>query len=368
MGFGQGLSGLNAAAQELDVIGNNIANAGTVGFKSSSVTFSDVYANSQVGLGVKVAAVNQRFTVGSISNTGNSLDMAIDGEKGLFRTEDTNGNVLYTRNGQFFADKNNFIVNAQGQRLTGYGLVGDDVQALTVPVGNIAPQPTADITTSATMDANAPPVYEADSPEVLGSVWIDTGAGGTYEEYEYRVGSTGQMTWFSPPGSGTQVSIPDGTYSAADHNAGTDATPITLDTTTGQTVVPSNVLGENADVGVAYEAPIIGHPFSLTDPESYTHTLPLTVYDSVGNSHQMIQYFVKRPGGGGDSPWDVYYALDGNVVNEATPHEITYDTAGRLSTGTLANLTIPNPGGANTPTDPLELTFDYTGSTQYGGV
>src|SRR5690554_2305343 len=102
MGFAQGLSGLNAASQELDVIGNNIANAGTVGFKSSSVTFADVYANSQVGLGVKVAAVNQRFTVGTISNTGNALDMAIDGTKGLFRTEDTNGNVLYTRNGQFF--------------------------------------------------------------------------------------------------------------------------------------------------------------------------------------------------------------------------------------------------------------------------
>ena len=65
MGFGQGLSGLNAAAQNLDVIGNNIANSGTVGYKTASATFADVYANSRVGLGVQLTGVNQRFTVGN---------------------------------------------------------------------------------------------------------------------------------------------------------------------------------------------------------------------------------------------------------------------------------------------------------------
>src|SRR3546814_14709238 len=75
MGFGQGLSGLNAASQTLDVIGNNIANSGTVGFKSSTATFADVYASSRVGLGTQVASINQRFTLGTISNTGNQLDM-----------------------------------------------------------------------------------------------------------------------------------------------------------------------------------------------------------------------------------------------------------------------------------------------------
>ncbi len=78
MGFGQGLSGLNAASQNLDVIGNNIANSGTVGFKSGSATFSDVYANSRVGLGVQLASINQRFTSGTVSTTGNQFDMAID--------------------------------------------------------------------------------------------------------------------------------------------------------------------------------------------------------------------------------------------------------------------------------------------------
>src|SRR5690606_22132815 len=142
MGFGQGLSGLNAASQNLDVIGNNIANSGTVGFKSGTATFADVYANSRVGLGVQVSGVNQRFTVGNVSITGNLFDMAIDGEKGLFRLLDGSGAVLYSRNGQFFADKDNYIVNAQGHRLTGYpaGGVGLNPVPLTVPAGNIPPQ------------------------------------------------------------------------------------------------------------------------------------------------------------------------------------------------------------------------------------
>lgn len=113
MGFGQGLSGLNAASQNLDVIGNNIANSGTVGFKSGAASFADVYASSRVGLGVKVSAINQRFTVGNISTTGGEYDMAIDGGKGFFRLTDQSGGVFYSRNGEFMVDKNFYIVNAQ---------------------------------------------------------------------------------------------------------------------------------------------------------------------------------------------------------------------------------------------------------------
>src|SRR3546814_20704438 len=109
MGFGQGLSGLNAAAQNLDVIGNNIANSGTVGFKAGTASFADVYASSRVGLGTQVASINQRFTIGTISNTGNQFDMAVDGAKSLFRVMDPNGSILYTRNGQFFPNKEGFI-------------------------------------------------------------------------------------------------------------------------------------------------------------------------------------------------------------------------------------------------------------------
>src|SRR3546814_14254655 len=95
----------DVCSSDLDVIGNNIANSGTVGFKSGTATFADVFANSRVGLGVQVSGINQNFVVGSIKGTGNQFDMAIDGANGMFRVQDTSGNILYTRNGQFHADK-----------------------------------------------------------------------------------------------------------------------------------------------------------------------------------------------------------------------------------------------------------------------
>src|SRR5262249_8573867 len=116
MSFQQGLSGLNSASSDLDVIGNNVANASTVGFKGSNAQFADVFANSlsgassvQVGIGSKVAAVAQQFSQGSITSTANPLDIAING-KGFFRLDD-NGAINYSRNGQFHFDAQGFIVN-----------------------------------------------------------------------------------------------------------------------------------------------------------------------------------------------------------------------------------------------------------------
>ncbi|KAF1070474.1 MAG: Flagellar hook protein FlgE [Variovorax sp.] len=85
MSFQQALSGLNAASRSLDVIGHNIANAGTTGMKSSRAEFAEIYASSagaiggtNVGLGVGVADVSQQFSQGSLSITGNDLDVAIN--------------------------------------------------------------------------------------------------------------------------------------------------------------------------------------------------------------------------------------------------------------------------------------------------
>ena len=127
MSFQQGLSGLNAAARNLDAIGNNVANASTVGFKSASLVFADVYANSlgaslstTTGIGTAVAAVQANFGQGNLRSTSNPLDVAINGS-GFFRL-DTNGAISYSRNGQFHLDKDGFIVNATGSKLTGYGV------------------------------------------------------------------------------------------------------------------------------------------------------------------------------------------------------------------------------------------------------
>ena len=131
MSFQQGLSGLNAASKQLEVIGNNVSNANTVGFKQSRAEFADVFANSlsgggasQIGIGTKVSNVAQQYTQGNITATNNSLDIAINGG-GFFRMSN-NGSVTYSRNGQFQMDKTGYIVDSSSKRLTGYtaGLTG----------------------------------------------------------------------------------------------------------------------------------------------------------------------------------------------------------------------------------------------------
>lgn len=123
MAFSQAVSGLNAAATNLDVIGNNIANSATYGFKSGTASFADMFAGSKVGLGVKVAGITQDFTDGTTTNTGRGLDVAIS-QNGFFRMVDSNGSVFYSRNGQFKLDENRNIVNMQGLQLTGYPATG----------------------------------------------------------------------------------------------------------------------------------------------------------------------------------------------------------------------------------------------------
>jgi len=125
MPFRIALSGLNAASSELQVIGNNVSNASTTGFKKSRTEFADIYAATNLGVtanaigsGVKVASVNQQFNQGNITFTDNNLDLAVSGS-GFFRLSD-NGVSVYSRAGAFGVDRTGYVVNSQGQRLTGY--------------------------------------------------------------------------------------------------------------------------------------------------------------------------------------------------------------------------------------------------------
>src|SRR5690606_28878488 len=125
MSFNIGLSGIRAASSDLNITGNNIANASTVGFKAARAEFGDVYAASILGTGsnaqgsgVMLHYVAQIFTKGNINYTENSLDLAINGN-GFFVTS-KNGALSYTRAGYFGTDREGVIVNNQGERLQGY--------------------------------------------------------------------------------------------------------------------------------------------------------------------------------------------------------------------------------------------------------
>jgi flagellar hook protein FlgE len=182
--FQQGLSGLNGASKSLDVIGNNISNASTVGFKGSNVDFADLYANTlngafgnSAGIGVSVAKIAQQFTQGGLETTNNPLDIAINGNG--FLREVVNGNVQYSRNGQLHEDKTNTLVNAQGAVVTGYladkkGIIqyGPPVP-LTLDKSDLTPaqsttmnfsgnlSSTTAVVSKAPFDANDPATYSA---------------------------------------------------------------------------------------------------------------------------------------------------------------------------------------------------------------
>lgn len=214
MSFSQALSGLNAQAENLKILGNNIANSQTVGFKSSGAIFADVFAgaNSQVGLGVKMADVRQDFTAGDLESTGRTLDLAVAGE-GFYRVQLSSGEAAYTRNGQFSQDNEGFLVNASGQRLTGYGLsdendpfseviAGGAAQALQIPTNDIPANATDEV--AATYNLNASVVVgqaEGNTPTQSATI-----VGGNGEEMDVDYHFSNSYTVFDSLGNTHNVS------------------------------------------------------------------------------------------------------------------------------------------------------------------
>lgn len=209
MAFSQAVSGLNAAATNLDVIGNNIANSATYGFKSGSASFADMFAGSKVGLGVKVAGITQDFTDGTTTNTGRGLDVAIS-QNGFFRMVDENGSVFYSRNGQFKLDENRNLVNMQGLQLTGYPVAGTpptvqtgaNPQAISIPNTLMA----AKSTTTASQQINlnstdaAPTVTPFDPTNVdsynkKGTVTVFDSQGNAHNMNLFYVKDTAANSW-----------------------------------------------------------------------------------------------------------------------------------------------------------------------------
>lgn len=165
--FQQGLSGLNAAQRGLEVISNNVSNANAIGFKSSSAEFADVFARSfngggtgdtAIGLGTKLSAVTQNFTQGNITVTGNPLDLAINGT-GFFKVQSTEGENIYTRNGQFGLNNSGDVVNSKGDYLMGFqideatGRPTDVASRINIPQGAIPPKATAESSLTVNLDA-----------------------------------------------------------------------------------------------------------------------------------------------------------------------------------------------------------------------
>lgn len=163
--FYASLSGLGANSSALGVIGNNLANLNTVGFKGSSATFQDIFSASlgglstqgngnpiQIGLGTRLGVVGQNFGQGSFQSTQNPLDMAIQGS-GFFTVLTTDGRTVYTRAGNFTRDNSGFLVNPSGAQVLGWNV--DSTTGLINTSSTPSPiQIAAGFTTSALATAN----------------------------------------------------------------------------------------------------------------------------------------------------------------------------------------------------------------------
>ncbi|AKJ41386.1 flagellar hook protein FlgE [Pragia fontium] len=160
MSFNIANSGLNAVTEQMNSISNNIANSGTVGYKSSRAEFSSIYAQSQP-LGVSVSGVTQSITRGGDITAGtNPLDLAISGN-GFFVVHDSSGATSYTRAGYFGFDKEGYIVNNTGMKIQGFPVDGSGnlqvgtVSDLQISTGSIPAKATDSLNFTANFDAQA---------------------------------------------------------------------------------------------------------------------------------------------------------------------------------------------------------------------
>ncbi|GKS59207.1 flagellar hook protein FlgE [Nitrospira sp.] len=264
------VSGLSAYGNAMGIIGNNIANVGTAGFKGSRPAFADLISTSlagasgtdQAGLGVYLADVQGVFTQGSLTTTGQVLDMAIDGT-GFFLLTDPVGTEFYSRNGQFKLDSQGRIVDSNNYLVQGYQANAAGV--LTGTIGNI----------------------------------------------------TLTNTNIAPSGTST-VNI-------------------------------------TANLNAASTAP--AGAFNATDPTTYNFSSSTTVFDSLGNTHNLQFFFVKS---GVANTWNVYQRLDTGAAAAAT--NLVFNSSGALTSGGAQNFSLAIAGGATTP---QAVAVDFTGVTQY---
>lgn len=237
MGFSQALSGLNAASSNLNVVSNNIANSQTVGFKSSSTQFADIYAGAKIGLGTRVAAVVQNFNSGNLETTDRVLDLAISGS-GFFRLEQ-GGQMVYSRNGQLTLTADGYLENAQGARLVG----ADGV--IQIPAEGLRASPTDEVKATLNLDAGAEAV--------------------------------------------------------------------------------------TAD-------------FDATDPATYSYANAATVYDSLGNAHQLTTYYRKVD----INQWEVHAALDGKDITPIAAPMVSFNSRGMLQDSPVLEPMLADYEGAET--------------------
>ena len=296
MSFDIALSGIQAINEQLDTTSQNIANAGTYGYKAGRANFSALVAGGQP-VGTQVSSITQDIAKsGGILNTGRALDVSING-RGFFITKTPSGTTQYTRVGIFDTAKNGLLVDAEGRAVQGYpitppattlGALGN----ITIPTGQIPAVPSSKLAFTANMSAD----------------WtVPT-----------------QTTWGGVSGAGSAIT-----------------------------------------------------PTNPPDPQAFNSSQSTTIYDTLGTSHTLSQYFIAGAAGSGDV--NVQFVLDGTDLGASvtlnfatTPVAPATTGSGQLltvggSNATPLAYTLTIPGATSTGATFNPVAIDYTGTTLFAG-
>ena len=345
-----GVSGLKNHQTRMDVVGNNISNVNTTGFKSSRVTFSDTLSQTlsgasaptenrggtnpkQIGLGSATSAIDTLFTDGSVQSTGVNTDLCLSGN-GLFIVKD--GDLsYYTRNGNFKFDKEGYYVNSDGLKVQGWSATtpGDAINTngqpseICIPAGKTM---AASATTKATFSSN----LNAAEP-MIKSITITTADGQT-----------------------ETIDTAKSTFKIGDGYKGSTIASLTLNMTDG-----TNTTETEGSFTVGYSKP---------------KTTIATVHDSLGNSHNVVIYMTKTGADKTGSTWQMSLAdvkadgtstatlkdSNGNNIDLKMPKtEVKFNVNGGYDKGSgTTTLTLTN-GAVGTQT----VALDFTALTQYAG-
>jgi len=244
-----GVSGLNSHSEAMSVISDNIANVNTVGFKSSRANFGDILGgmigSDRIGNGSMVTSVQTMFGQGSLVGTGNTTDLALQGDGFFMVTPPGGSSPLYTRAGQVQLDQDGYLVNQQGMRMMGYGVdaageISSSTSELQLPTTALPPTATTQMELRANLGAQVPVTtapFDVDSPDTTSqyqtsvTVYDSVGEAHQVELYftkmsdspqQWEVNATATASEVEPPAAtgrallatGTLEFNPDGSLAA----------------------------------------------------------------------------------------------------------------------------------------------------------
>jgi len=403
-----GVSGLINHQMKMDVLGNNIANINTVGYKGGRINFSESlnqtiatsspgrgtgYINPmQVGLGMKTASIENIFAQGNLENTGVITDMAIEGE-GFFMLKSNSGD-FFTRAGQFFFNSDGKLVNQRGLAVQGW-MVGEETNSVGFGRGNLSDMvidpnliseaiETENVWLSGNLNAGLETLAEIWE---MGSEFTEAGVNATaatllnnLEQVSTPLvaGDTIEITGVDSDGTSVSTTY---TYAAGDtvqdllNAVDTAYAGATATFTDGKIVLTDDVAGTsdtsiNLSNGLANTGAITVSNFVNSTPGvTGTSRTSVIVYDSLGGSHNIIVDFTKTTTDG-QWTWEATTSGDETIISGNTG-SVYFDDAGIMTAflfdGGVNQLSLDPGNGAQEMNINLsaETGDDYSGISQF---